>query len=89
MVRLARNVKARRTVARLEELDDYLLKDIGLTRSDVLWARTLPLSCDPVAELAKRADANRDFKRQNLRCVSEGRAPQDGVRDLAPALSAL
>ena len=34
--RIFRNWVARRAVARLENFDDYLLRDMGLTRLDVL-----------------------------------------------------
>jgi len=36
-------------------LDDRMLKDIGVTRQDVMWASRLPLSEDAAAELEKIA----------------------------------
>lgn len=39
----------------LLKLDDDTLKDIGLSRSDLLWAGSLPLSKNAVAELQIRA----------------------------------
>lgn len=48
-------VKQRRidrdSFARLQALDDEMLKDIGLTRGDVMWASSLPLSTNASAEL--------------------------------------
>jgi uncharacterized protein YjiS (DUF1127 family) len=41
--KLWRNWRARRAVARLEELDDFLLRDIGVTRGDIAQAATTPL----------------------------------------------
>ena len=49
------NWRARRGLARLEEADDHLLDDIGVTREDVVSALRLPLDCDPVAEIYRRA----------------------------------
>jgi uncharacterized protein YjiS (DUF1127 family) len=53
--RLFRNWKARRTVARLEDFDDYMLRDIGVTRADIHWAAGLPLSVNAALALEERA----------------------------------
>uniref|UniRef100_UPI0035934666 DUF1127 domain-containing protein n=1 Tax=Aestuariivirga sp. TaxID=2650926 RepID=UPI0035934666 len=42
--RLLRNLRARRAVTRLDRLDDYMLRDIGVTRDEIRWAAGLPLS---------------------------------------------
>ncbi|WP_181702798.1 DUF1127 domain-containing protein [Chthonobacter albigriseus] len=42
----------RRRLKGLEELDDYLLTDIGLTRADLRSALTLPGDVDPSLRLA-------------------------------------
>lgn len=43
----------RRAAAELATLDAHQLKDIGLTRSDVLGAIERPLNDDPTAHLAR------------------------------------
>jgi len=53
--RVFRNWKARRRVAQLETYDDFLLADIGLTRDEVRWASTLPLSVNAALALEDRA----------------------------------
>lgn len=48
---------ARRFVRKLEQLEDHLLADIGVTRDDLQWAAGLPLSVNAAIaldELAKR-----------------------------------
>ncbi|HZH11955.1 MAG TPA: DUF1127 domain-containing protein [Microvirga sp.] len=47
MLHLARAVGNRRQVVALRELDDYLLRDIGLERADVLTVLGQPLHRDP------------------------------------------
>jgi uncharacterized protein YjiS (DUF1127 family) len=52
---LWRNWKARRAVARLEDLDEHLLADIGVTRAEVLWAKNLPLTVNAALALEERS----------------------------------
>lgn len=40
-------------------LEDYMLRDIGLTRADVEWANQLPLSVNAATELEVKAMINR------------------------------
>lgn len=40
-------------------LDDPLLRDIGVTKSDVIWASKLPLSINAALELEKIARQNK------------------------------
>lgn len=53
--RIIANWRARRAVARLDTFDDYLLRDIGVTRGDVRWASGLPLSVNAALELEQRS----------------------------------
>jgi uncharacterized protein YjiS (DUF1127 family) len=41
--RLVENWKARRTIHTLNQYDDFMLRDIGITRGDLRWAESLPL----------------------------------------------
>ena len=47
---LVRNWRARRKFGKLHLLDDYQLKDIGLTRGQLQQITGLPLSVDPIWE---------------------------------------
>lgn len=53
--RLFRNWRARRSVARLDAFDDYLLRDIGVAREDIAWAVGLPLTVNAALALEERA----------------------------------
>lgn len=57
--RLLRNWKARRRIVALGNFDDYMLKDIGITRDEVQWAAGLPLTVNAAFALEERA-----FKRR-------------------------
>jgi uncharacterized protein YjiS (DUF1127 family) len=48
--------KHRRELAHLADLDDRMLADIGLTRTDLRDACSEPLWRDPISMLARRAD---------------------------------
>ena len=58
--RLIRNWMARRRVASLQDFDDYILADIGVTREDVQWAQGQPLTVNAALALEERA-----FKRRH------------------------
>ena len=56
LVRAVRQiVGSRKELARLADLDDRMLADIGLTRSDLHVARFAPLWQDPTGILNRRA----------------------------------
>jgi uncharacterized protein YjiS (DUF1127 family) len=49
--RLWTNWISRRQVIRLQELDDHILRDIGVTRQDIEWATRNPLSVNALQQL--------------------------------------
>ncbi|MCP4073053.1 MAG: DUF1127 domain-containing protein [Hyphomicrobiales bacterium] len=49
----------RQAFSHLLTLDDHILKDIGLTRDDVVWASRLPVSVNASLELGKTVRINR------------------------------
>jgi uncharacterized protein YjiS (DUF1127 family) len=56
---VARALKNRRDMALLAELDDRMLRDIGLSRGDVRDAYSEPLWRDPTDTLVRRAGERR------------------------------
>lgn len=62
VMQLYKAVRNRRTIAALNEQDDYLLADIGLTRCDVHSAIAEPIWRDPTATLPRRASSARRFR---------------------------
>jgi uncharacterized protein YjiS (DUF1127 family) len=63
--RLYRNWRARSSVSRLDSYDDFLLRDIGVTRDEVRWASGLPLTVNAALALEERAFGRR--KQSQLR----------------------
>ena len=55
---LLRALLNRRVIGNLEQLSDHELSDIGLTRDDLRFGRSVPLNADPTSELARRARRN-------------------------------
>ena len=51
LLRLWSNWRARKEVARLNRLDDHILKDIGLRREDISWAANQPLNVNAALAL--------------------------------------
>ena len=67
---LAEKVKNRHDAMRLAQLDDRMLADIGLSRSDLRDAYALPLWRDPSDVLARRAADRRSRRsRSQSNCV--------------------
>lgn len=61
--RIFRNWRVRRAISRLDTYDDFLLRDIGVTRQDVRWAGGLPLTVNAALALEERsADRRRHFE---------------------------
>jgi len=63
--RCARAISQRRMLGELARLDDRMLKDIGLFRSDIDAAESLPLGRDPIALLASRRTARSNTRSAN------------------------
>lgn len=59
LVAVTRWLAHRREVARMLQMDDRALKDIGLVRSDVQGALAGPFPHDPTHVLRRRSDENR------------------------------
>lgn len=57
--RMLSNLLKRRMLKTVHELDDHMLKDIGLNRDQLASVLHLPLRYDPIAELQRRVDADR------------------------------
>jgi uncharacterized protein YjiS (DUF1127 family) len=51
--RLIRNWTSRHAVAKLEKLSDHQLRDVGLSRDDLLRLKSLPLDVDPASEMER------------------------------------
>ena len=49
------NWRTRRQVKKLQDRDDRILDDIGVTRDEVAWASRLPLSVNAALELDRAA----------------------------------
>jgi uncharacterized protein YjiS (DUF1127 family) len=47
--------QTRRTIRKLDEFDDHLLADVGVTRCDLRWAGALPLTVNAAIALEERA----------------------------------
>jgi uncharacterized protein YjiS (DUF1127 family) len=70
-----RAIQNRRAAAGLAGLDDHMLADIGITRSDLRDAYSQPLWHDPTDILASRAAERRTRKRSAVRANDEPKLP--------------
>jgi hypothetical protein len=59
LLRLWGNWRARKDITRLQQLDDHLLKDIGVTRADIFWASQQPLDVNAALVLEERGLSER------------------------------
>lgn len=83
MRKFARILKNRRRARMLAGMDDRMLADIGLNRSDLRDAYAQPLWRDPTDVLADRAQAKRTSRRNGVadgRMSAPGLVPDDGFR---------
>lgn len=85
MKNVFQSLKNRRDAAFLAELDDRMLADIGLTRSDVQDANSEPLWRDPTTLLSGRADERRRYRRGapfglSEQVVAPALVPEPGFR---------
>ena len=62
-----RSMRNRRSVAKLLEWDDRMLRDIGLTRGDVCSVMALPASADPSCRLSELSGERRSAIRADAR----------------------
>ena len=63
--RITRNWKAKRRIAALSDFDDYMLRDIGVTRDEIQWAAGLPLTVNAALALEERAFRRRHVGHSN------------------------
>ena len=59
LVRIAENWQARRSVRKLLNMDEYMLRDAGTSRNDVEWAIGLPLTVNAALALEERSRVSR------------------------------
>jgi uncharacterized protein YjiS (DUF1127 family) len=60
--RIVANLWKRRTLRKLSDLDDHVLRDIGLRRDELDLALHLPLTIDPLRHLIHRRTINRGIR---------------------------
>jgi uncharacterized protein YjiS (DUF1127 family) len=79
--RLWRNWTARRAVAKLDRLDDFLLHDIGVTRDEIHRAALSPLS-ENAALVLEDISRNRElrFGRERFATTTSPRATISPIR---------
>jgi uncharacterized protein YjiS (DUF1127 family) len=79
---ILRGLSNRRAVNQLLTCDDRMLKDIGLTRSEVAGVLGVPLFHDPSVLLARSVE----WRRRGRPAVTASKAPTAPVRRVVPAL---
>src|SRR5262245_57626231 len=80
---VVRSIRNRRDAAKLARLDDRMLADIGVTRSDLRDAYSESLWRDPTDVLARRAAERRVSRR---RVAFDRSAPKPGCAPCYPPL---
>lgn len=81
---LLRAFEHRREIRRLAQLDERMLKDIGLTRSDVIGALGQPLYKDPGTAFVVRSVARR-VRSRRLALSAKARPGRAGITPPARA----
>lgn len=84
-IQFIKAVARRRHIAQLGGFDDRMLRDIGLTRGDLLDATSGPLWQDPTALLVVRSVERRAARRLSMREALREAAHQDARREAAQA----
>ena len=60
--RIVANWRKRRQLRQLEQLDDHVLMDIGLTRDELIRVQRVPIGVDPVLELLSGKTVTRGLR---------------------------
>lgn len=84
VVRMWKTYRARRALRTLIDVDDRMLRDIGVTRDDVRWALRASTGQDPSALLRIRAVSRRAAERSELHAAAAERAARQTDGDRAP-----
>ena len=56
----AAELEGRRAGSRLDNFDDYMLRDIGVSRDEVRWAAGLPLTVNAALALEERSQLRKN-----------------------------
>jgi uncharacterized protein YjiS (DUF1127 family) len=57
--KLIHNIQARRTVKQLWQMDDHMLRDMGVTREEIAWAASRPFYHNAAMALEERSSTRR------------------------------
>lgn len=60
--RIVANWRKRRQLRQLEQLDDHVLMDIGLTRDELIRVQRSPIGVDPLTELLRVKPVTRGLR---------------------------
>ena len=80
----ARGILRRRKLQRLQDLDDHILDDIGVTRAEVEFATRLPFTHDAATELRRLSNERRRTNASMSRPVDRGAATDLYRKTLTP-----
>lgn len=57
--KLIHNFQARSAIKQLSQMDDHMLRDMGVTRAEINWAASRPFSVNAVNALEERSATRR------------------------------